>query len=122
MGTILLDLEIKSSFFVFPFDVQIMEYIIYTMNNVEFEEEGRRGQRESLLYARFQKSVTAPTIVTFLIKRSIVKNEHQATVLLISLIVVCLIGSLLLFKNISGTVALNPDKVIKAVVQIPHTY
>ena len=56
---------------------------------IEFDEQTNEGSKNSrLLYAKFQKSSQTPSLVKFLIKRHIVKNEDNARVLLLVLSVV----------------------------------
>jgi len=61
---------------------------------LEFDDETEIGGRpDHLLYAKFQKSSQPPYIITFLIKRHIVKDEDGARKLLLIIAVVVFIVS-----------------------------
>lgn len=65
------------------------------MNSVEFNDS-RDGQR--FLYTKLKTNMQSPKLVTFLIKKGIVKNEKNADVLLIILVVILLILAASLFS------------------------
>ncbi|MEI6553575.1 MAG: hypothetical protein WCO09_03335 [bacterium] len=55
------------------------------MSNIEFNDGSANASptRESLLYSRFQRSADRPTIVSFLIKKGVVKSENSANIALL---------------------------------------
>ena len=63
---------------------------------VDFNEE---QQKASILYARFQSSSKPPTLVEWLLKKGIVKNQSQANAILVLLTIVCLVLSAYIFYS-----------------------
>lgn len=69
---------------------------------IEFDEDTKNSNGR-LLYAKFQKSSNPPSIILFLIKRRIVRNEASARRLLLVFVIFVLLLSLYLFtKGMSG--------------------
>ena len=77
---------------------------------LEFDDKTDGGSKTSyLLYAKFQKSSQTPSIISFLIKRHIVKNEDRARLLLLVLSVVIFVISIYLIVNsFNGPIFINP--------------
>jgi hypothetical protein len=87
-------------------------------NNVEFEEEKRdMGERKRLLYSRIEPSNIQPKIIQFLIRRHIVRNEAQADLLLVVLLVACIAASIFIFTYSSGTVDVTKSAVLKVMLK-----
>ena len=76
---------------------------------LEFDDKIDEGGKDSrLLYAKFQKSSQIPFIISFLIKRHIVKNEDSARKLLLVLsIVILAISIYLIINSFNGPVFIN---------------
>ena len=75
---------------------------------LEFDEETKINN-PSLLYAKFQKSSETPSIILFLIKKHIVKDEASARRLLLTLVIFVFLISIYFFSNSFG----NPTFVDK---------
>jgi hypothetical protein len=76
---------------------------------LEFDDQTSEESKDShLLYAKFQKSSQVPFIISFLIKRHIVKNEDSARKLLLALsIVILAISIYLIINSFNGPVFIN---------------
>ncbi|MEI6553158.1 MAG: hypothetical protein WCO09_01170 [bacterium] len=70
------------------------------MSSIEFDEEAKaENQPGHILYAKFQKSADTPFIISFLIKRHIVKSEAGARRLLLVVTIIVLVISIYLIRN-----------------------
>lgn len=68
-------------------------------NDVQFEEDSPRDSQFHIRSPKILGEVTTPTVINFLLERNVVKNEKQATVLVLLICAVFLIVSGFIIRN-----------------------
>jgi hypothetical protein len=78
---------------------------------LEFDDEKEASKPSHLLYAKFQNSSQTPFIISFLIRKHIVRNEDSARRLLLILSVLIFAVSIyLIINSFNGPVFINNIK------------
>ena len=75
--------------------------------NLEFDEQGGEDVKR-ILYAKFQQSSKTPSVLSFLVKIHLAKDERRATILIISIVIIAfLISIYLLVGTVNGPVFID---------------
>ena len=70
------------------------------MPSIEFDEEKKAdNQSGRILYGKFQKTADTPSIISFLIRKHIVKDEATARKLLLIITIIIFVISFFMIKN-----------------------
>lgn len=64
------------------------------MSGIEFD-----GEQKSVLYSQFQESNKPPKMIKYMLDHKLVKNEKQAQIVLLAVVVVFLIVSFIIIRG-----------------------
>jgi len=85
------------------------------MENVEFENE---LSNKRVLYGKFESSSTRPGLVSFLMKKNIVKTEGQANIILLGVVIVCAVLAYIFIKSSGQVGNITAEQVIESAKRI----